>query len=90
LSLLWEIVLQGAGDLLVELGYASLRESTRERSRAHPVLAGFGVLLFGALAGAITRIVWPGRILDPGSFRGASLILSPLVNGIVMNRWGMA
>lgn len=60
----------------------------RKRSRAHPVLAGIGVLLLGGAAGAVTRLVWPARILPPSPVRGASLFLSPLVTGVVMDRYG--
>ena len=86
--MLWEILLQVVGEVLLELGVESVRDSTRSRKRANPVLAGVGALLLGALAGAITRLIWPGRIFDPGPFRGVSLILSPLVTGFVMKRYG--
>jgi hypothetical protein len=41
----------------------------------------FGVILLGALAGAIASFVWPTRILQPGPVRGASLVLSPTSPG---------
>jgi hypothetical protein len=83
-----EIVLQLLGELLLELGFHSTGDSFRDRSRAHPLLGRLGALLLGAIAGALTRIAWPGPIFDPGPFRGISLIVSPLVTGFVMDRYG--
>lgn len=76
------------GEILIEFGFASVGEPFRQRSRAHPVLAGAGVLLLGGLAGAITRFIWPARIFQPGPVRGVTLFLSPLVTGVVMDRYG--
>jgi hypothetical protein len=75
-------------EFLVEFGFASTRESLRRETRAHPLVAGIGVLLMGALAGAITRFVWPSPVFRPGPIPGLSLLLSPLVTGIVMDRYG--
>jgi hypothetical protein len=88
LTALWEIVLQVSGELLIELGFEAVGEPFRRRSRAHPVLAGLGVALLGGAAGALTSLVWPARILQPGPVRGASLIVSPLFTGVVMERYG--
>lgn len=80
--------MQVIGEILIEFGLGSVGESSRERSRAHPVLAGVGVLLLGAVAGAITRFIWPARIFQPGPVRGLSLLVSPLITGVVMERYG--
>jgi len=52
------------------------------------VLAGIGIMVMGGLAGLITSFLLPSRILQPGPIRGASLFLSPLVTGMVMDRYG--
>jgi hypothetical protein len=88
LTALWEIVLQVAGEILIELGFSSVSESFRQRSRAHPVLAGIGILVLGGVAGGITRFIWPGRIFQPGPVPGLSLVVSPLVTGLIMDRYG--
>jgi hypothetical protein len=85
---LWEISLQIFGEVLMELGLSAIGEPFRRRSRAHPVVAGGGVALFGAVAGVLTSLIWPGRIFRPGPLPGASLLASPLLTGIVMNRYG--
>ena len=88
MSAIWEIFLQGVGEALLEGGFHAAGQSFKRRSRAHPVVAGVGVILMGAVAGVIASLVWPARILHPGPVRGLSLIVSPLVNGIVMERYG--
>ncbi len=88
LSALWEIVLQLVGELLLELGFSSFGEPFRERKRAHPVLAGAGLLLLGAVLGAATRLVWPGRIFPQGPVPGLSLVLSPVATGWIMHSYG--
>jgi hypothetical protein len=52
------------------------------------VFAGLGALLLGAVAGAITRVVWPGRIVAPGPLPSLSLLLSPVITGLAMDRYG--
>ena len=47
LTALWEIFLQIVGEMLIEFGFGSVGESFRRRSRAHPVVAGVGVVLLG-------------------------------------------
>ena len=88
MSALWEIFLQLAGELLIEGGFQAAGESVRNRSRAHPVVAAIGLVLMGAVAGVLTSLAWPTRILQPGPVRGLSLVVSPIVNGIVMDRYG--
>ena len=72
----------------MELGFSSTRETFRSRKRAHPFAAGVGALLMGALAGLITRLIWPVPIFDPGPVRGLSLLISPLLTGLLMHQYG--
>jgi hypothetical protein len=88
LTAIWEILLQIVGEILVEFGFQSIGDSVRQRARLHPVFAGAGAALLGGLAGLLTSLVWPTRILQPGPFRGASLLVSPVITGLVMDRYG--
>src|SRR5262245_55584774 len=74
--------------MLIEFGFHAIGESLRQRSRAHPVVAGVGVALLGGVAGVLTSLIWPTRILRPGPLPGTSLLLSPLITGLVMDRYG--
>ena len=86
--MLLEGVLQLVVEFLVEYGVRSLGEPWRRRSEANLFLAGLGVLIGGAAAGVITSLLWPTRIVRPGPIRGLSLVLSPLISGLVMERYG--
>jgi hypothetical protein len=44
--------------------------------------------LLGGALGALTRMIWPTPIFQPSPVRGASLLLSPLMNGAIMDRYG--
>ena len=74
--------------MLVELVSAVIGEPFRRGSRAHPVIAGLGTFLLGGLAGALANLVWPMRVLRVGPVRGASVVLSPIVVGTIMERYG--
>lgn len=85
---IWEIFLQITAESLVELGFESMGESLRRRRRAHPVIALVGAAMLGGIAGFVTSLVWPTRIFQPGPVPGASLLLSPLASGLIMDRYG--
>jgi hypothetical protein len=42
----------------------------------------------GGLAGALTSLLWPTLILRPSPIPGISLLVSPLVSGLLMDRYG--
>lgn len=88
MSAIGEVGLQLLGEFLVEYGITSAREPFRERRRAHPILAGFGVVLLGATAGAVTCFIHPTRLFQPGVVPGLSLLVSPLLTGLIMDRYG--
>jgi hypothetical protein len=56
--------------------------------RLHPIMAGATLLLVGAGLGAASWWVWPHRLVRSGPFPGISLILSPLVNGLLADAFG--
>jgi hypothetical protein len=88
LSFVWEILLQIVGELFVELGLRSVRDSFRQRGRAHPALAALGVIVLGGVGGVLTSVIWPTRVFAAGPLPGVSLLMSPLLSGLAMESLG--
>jgi hypothetical protein len=88
LSGIWELILQIGAEALIELGLESMGESAQRRRRANPVFALVGAAVMGGLVGLVTSLVWPTRFFQPGPLPGASLLLSPLVTGLLMHQYG--
>ena len=88
LSVLWEGLLQLVGEVLVELGWRTAGEPFRQRGRAHPVVAGLGLLLMGAAMGFLLSLAFPTRLVAGTAVPGISLVVSPILAGLVMDRYG--
>lgn len=81
-------MLSGLGELLLDAAGRAFGEPFKRRDRAHPILAGVGVLLLGGLVGLLVSLVFPTRLITFGRIPGASLILSPLFNAFAMEYYG--
>ena len=75
-------------DGVLELLFEGFRTSRGKRTRPHPALAGLGTLLLGGLVGGLTTWALPNRLFGAPLLPGASLVLSPLVNGALMHAIG--
>jgi len=87
LELLGEFLLQVVVEALVELGLHSLAEPFRRAP--NPWLAALGYLLFGALLGGLSLLVFPANFV-PGPWRIINLVVTPLAAGVLMalvGRW---
>ena len=85
---IWEFLLQIAIEMLFELGLEAMGESLRRRRRSYPVIAFVGATLLGGVVGLVTSLIWPTRFFEPGPLPGFSVIISPLVTGLVMHHYG--
>lgn len=52
------------------------------------MLAGLGLLAIGGVAGGLTTWVLPTHLLGTPLVPGASLVISPLLNGMLMHYYG--
>ena len=53
------------------------------------MVSAVGIVLMGGLCGLVTSVIWPTRFFEP-LLPGASLLVSPLLSGFVMEgvgRW---
>jgi hypothetical protein len=88
IEILLEFLLSGVLDVLLELLYQGFGTSRNARDR-HPVLGGLGVLVIGGVAGGLTTLAIPNRLFGSPILPGASLLISPMLNGLLMHRYGM-
>jgi hypothetical protein len=94
-------LLSGAAELLVEVVFQwiaeeftvatirSVRNATRKSRAINPVLAVMGYLLLGVGFGALSVFLFPHPLVHPSRFHGISLILSPLITGLIMSQIGL-
>jgi hypothetical protein len=90
IQLIVELLFQGLGELAIEGLARVIGAPFGRRDRNHPIVAGIGLLLMGAALGAASWWAWPYRIVGPGPYPGLSLLISPVVNGLLadaLGRW---
>ena len=86
--MLLELIFEIIAEIVFAFGWEGLAHSMRRRQNANPVLAGLGYAVVGALAGGLSILILPRRLLPAGGIKGASLVLTPLVTGLLMKTYG--
>jgi len=82
LQFLGEILLQLIFEFLTELGVHSLADTLKRPKNA--LLSTIGFVLWGALAGAISLLIFPKSTISNLVFRKINILVTPLVAGGVM------
>jgi hypothetical protein len=94
MEILFEILL-GIAEILVEalleFGAAAvsdliMRAVVRAFPKSHPRpgLAALAYAVLGALAGALSLFIIPHPLVRPSKFHGVSVVVSPVVTGVLM------
>jgi hypothetical protein len=85
-----ELFLEFFLDLVVSVGGEIFLEGTKalDRDRMLRVPAVLWLLFWGVIVGALSALLFSGRILHPGPVPGLSLVLLPVVLGASMEVWG--
>jgi len=86
-EILGEFLLQALGEALLEIGLHSLAEPFRRAP--NPWLAALGYLLFGAVLGGLSLLLFPSYLVPP-PWRLANLFVTPFVVGglmVLMGHW---
>ena len=81
-----ELLLQIAFELLAEFGWRVA--SAPFRKSAHPLAAGIGYAVFGALAGAVSLWMFPRLFIASPLGQWANLMVTPLLSGAAMAMLG--
>ena len=85
-ELLGELLLQIAFELLAEFGWRGLGAPFRKS--AHPLVAGVGYAVFGAIAGGLSLWVFPNLFIASHLGRVANVVVTPILAGAAMAMLG--
>ncbi len=88
LGILLTLFLELLAEVLVALGLGSAEKWWARDPNAVRVLDAIWALLMGAALGVLFSLVLPNRLLPPSRLPGASLVISPLVVGAIMEWFG--
>ena len=83
-----EVVLELLSEALFSLLIRSIRSVFERVDAENPILAAIGYLLFGLAAGVASFFLFPHHLLRPSRFHGISLVISPVVTGLIMSQVG--
>ena len=88
LDLLFEVFGSLIIEVLGEIVLAAKGALDQEETRPLPAVVFF--LIVGGVIGAASAGVHPERVLQPGAFWGASLLVAPVILGAAMEWFGSA
>jgi hypothetical protein len=84
-ELLLEVLFEFAGEAILDLLLRAITESFETSHRSNPVFASVGYVFLGSMAGALSLLVFPHPIVHPSKIHGISLLVSPIVTGLLMS-----
>jgi hypothetical protein len=88
-ELLFEVFFQVVVEEIVALIMRSIRNMLEESRAINPRLAAVGYLLLGMAFGTASLRLFPHPLFHPSKFHGISLVVSPLITGLVMSQVGI-
>ncbi|MEY4564059.1 MAG: hypothetical protein RLZZ618_3336 [Pseudomonadota bacterium] len=83
-----ELVLQIVFEWLAKSGVQAVRAPFQDRKQVSPALAAVGYAIYGALAGALSLLVFSHSFIDSYPLRLINLIVTPFLAGAVMAALG--
>jgi hypothetical protein len=88
-EILAEAFIQVLCEVIVSLVSHSIRNVIEESKAISPVLAAVGYLLLGFACGEVSVFVFPHPLIHPSNIHGISLLVSPILTGLVMAQVGL-
>jgi hypothetical protein len=88
-ELLYEVFFQVVTEALVAFIVRSIRNVRKESTAINPILAAICYLLLGIAFGIASLLLFPHPIFHPSKFHGISLLVSPVITGLVMSQVGI-
>ena len=85
-----EFLIELAGEATFSLLLLQTREVFVVSREVNPVLAALGYVLLGMATGGVSVFLFPHPLIHPSRIHGISLLVSPVLTGLVMSRIGAA
>jgi hypothetical protein len=88
-----EILAEVVFQVVMEVAVASIarlfRNISTESTVWNPLATAVGYFLLGLLSGVLSVVVAPHPIVRPSKIHGISLLISPLITGLIMSQIGV-
>jgi hypothetical protein len=84
IELFGEVLFEIVGEALLDLAQRVMAEVFETSRSIRPEFASLGYALLGVLAGGLSVLILPHPLVRPSKIHGISLLVSPLVTGLVM------
>jgi hypothetical protein len=88
-DILFEAFFELLGVLLADLSERFVYSPKAKAHAPSPILAAAAYSSFGVVAGVVSVLLFPDRLFPVSRFHGISLLISPLVTGLVMYQIGL-
>jgi hypothetical protein len=89
-ELFLEVLFEFAGEAVLDLVLRAIAKVFTTPRFTSPALASAGYTCLGVLAGGLSLIIFPHPLVRPSRLHGISLLVSPIVTGLVMSLIGSA
>jgi hypothetical protein len=88
-EILAEVFIQVIFEAIISLISRSIRNLVEESETVSPILAAVGYLLLGFMCGGVSIFIFPHPLIHPSKIHGISLLISPVLTGLVMAQMGL-
>ncbi|MGA2048200.1 MAG: hypothetical protein ABSG96_10935 [Terracidiphilus sp.] len=88
-ELLGEVLIELVAEALTAFVVRAFRSVFGESMAFGTILAALGYLMLGAVFGGLSVIILPHPLIHPTRIHGASLVISPIVTGLIMAQIGL-
>jgi hypothetical protein len=83
-DILGEVIIQVGLEFLASLLVRAGRKAISTPLRQDRLFTGFLFAAFGAVMGIASAVIFPHPLIHPSRFHGISLLISPVITGLVM------
>jgi hypothetical protein len=88
LEILGEVFFEIAAEAVADFILRSVRNLIGESKAISPILAAAGYLILGIGFGILSAFLIPHPLMHRSKFHGASLVVSPVLTGLIMSQVG--